>query len=243
MAGRTGIYFTADVHLGLDAGNPADREERFVGFLKSIPRDTAEALYLLGDIWDFWYEYRDVVPKDGARALAQLIDLVDAGVKVYFFPGNHDIWTFSFFEELGIRKLEQPYYVELAGRKFCLGHGDGLSGATAGYRLMRKVFDNRILQALFSTLHPWIAYRIGKGWSRKNRRRHGGYEFIPSEEPLFRWASAHKDVDFFIFGHFHRSVDETLPNGGRFVILPSWIDDSPYLFFDGRTLTRSSFQR
>lgn len=243
MAERTGIYFTSDVHLGLDAGDPADREERFLDFLKSIPEDTTEAVYLLGDIWDFWYEYRDVVPKEGARVVAQLIKLMDGGVKVYFFPGNHDIWTFRFFEELGMIKLEQPYFTEMAGKRFCLGHGDGISGAKAGYRFMRAVFDNRVLQALFSTLHPWIAYRLGKGCSKRNRGRHGEYEFLPREEPLFAWAAERRDVDYFIFGHFHRYVNETLPDGGRFVILPSWIEDSPYLFFDGRTLTRSSFQR
>ena len=100
MAERTKVYFTSDVHLGLGTADPAEREERFVRWLKSIQAD-AKALYLLGDIWDFWYEYRDVVPKEGARVLAQLINLMDNGVEVWFMPGNHDIWCYSFFESLG----------------------------------------------------------------------------------------------------------------------------------------------
>ena len=109
MADRTLVYFVSDVHLGLDVNDPADREARFVSFLKSIPKDRAKSLYLLGDIWDFWYEYHDVVPKGYVRVFAALMDLMDAGVEVCFFQGNHDIWCFHYFEEMGIRILRQPY--------------------------------------------------------------------------------------------------------------------------------------
>lgn len=236
MAERTGTYFVSDVHLGSLNGDPAEREERFVRFLKNIPRDSSKALYLLGDIWDFWYEYRDVVPKEGARVVAQLIDLMDNGVEVYFIPGNHDIWTYSFFEELGMKKVTQPYFTNISGKEFCIGHGDGLGGARAGYRFISAIFHCKALQWLFSTLHPWIAYRMGTGWSNSNRKSHGEYEYNPEKEPLTRWArsvSAGRKVDFFVFGHYHTKVDETLPEGARFIILDSWYSSSPYLFFDG----------
>lgn len=111
---RSLSYFVADVHLGLDVADPIGREQRFVAFLRSLPPQT-EALYLLGDIWDFWYEYRDVVPKGYVRVFGALADLMDRGVKVYFFQGNHDVWTYSYFEELGMTRLQQPCLVTIGG--------------------------------------------------------------------------------------------------------------------------------
>ena len=129
MAERKLVYFVSDVHLGLRTVDPAEREARFIAFLKGLPAQEMRALYLLGDIWDFWYEYRDVIPREGARVVAALIGLMDAGVEVWFCPGNHDIWTYSYFEQLGMHRFEQPYYVTLDGKDFCLGHGDLLGGA------------------------------------------------------------------------------------------------------------------
>lgn len=226
MAERCEVYFASDVHLGLRIGDPAEREERFVGFLRSIPRERAKALYLLGDIWDFWFEYRDVVPRCGARAIAALVDLMDSGVEVWFCHGNHDMWTFSYFEELGMRKFVQPYYVELEGKTFCLGHGDVLGGAKWNYRFMMWLFSSRFLRFLFSMLHPRIAFGLGLGWSKSNRESRKPYRFRGEEEPLYRFAleaSRSRHVDYFVFGHFHDSVDMALPGGARFVILKDWI--------------------
>jgi len=233
---RTLSYFASDVHLGLDVCDPAGRERRFVGFLRSIPAEKTENLFLLGDIFDFWYEYRDVVPKGYTRVFAALQDLIDGGVKVFFFEGNHDIWSYHYFEELGMVKLTQPALVQIAGRAFCLGHGDGLGPAPRGYLLMRSVFHSRILQALFSTLHPWLAFRLGKNWSRHNRLARGEeYRFRGLGEPLYEFAldyCAGRRVDYFIFGHYHVSVDEVLPSGARLMILKDWIRTSPYFLFD-----------
>lgn len=242
---RNRTYFVSDVHLGLQAGDPADREGRFVNFLKSISGD-ARALYLLGDIWDFWYEYMDVVPKGYVRVFSALQDLMDKGVEVYFFQGNHDVWTYSYFEELGMKRLVQPALVEIGGRRFCLGHGDGLGPVPAGYRFLRGVFHCRPLQVLFSTLHPWIAFRLGNGWSRRNRlARHQEYMFRGVEEPLYRFAekfAEENDVDFFIFGHYHADVHMTLPSGAEFHILKDWMEDSPYRYFDGISTVGGHFQ-
>jgi UDP-2,3-diacylglucosamine hydrolase len=229
-------FFVSDVHLGLQVGDPAGRERRFADFLRGLPEDT-DALYLLGDIWDFWYEYRDVVPKGYIRVFSALQSLMDRGVKVYFFQGNHDVWTYNYFEELGMKKLVQPYVVEMGGKKFCLGHGDGLGPVPAGYRFLRGLFHNRVAQFLFSMLHPWIAFRFGNGWSRNNRLAHDQeYEFRGKDEPLYKFAeefSARNDVDYFIFGHYHSSVDMTLPSGARLLVLKDWMRSSPYLCFDG----------
>jgi len=226
MAERTEVYFVADVHLGLAIADPEEREKRFISFLKGLPRDRTRALYLLGDIWDFWYEYRDVVPREGVRVVAQFIELLDAGVEIYFFEGNHDIWSYSFFESLGMKKLRQPALVDIDGKKYCLGHGDALGGAKWSYRLMLNVFHCRFLQVLFSTLHPWIAYRIGLGWSNSNRRTHKPYRFRNADEPLYRFAeeySRKNHADCFVFGHFHDAVDLVLPTGSRFVIVKDWM--------------------
>ena len=236
MNGKRLTYFVSDVHLGLQVSDPEGRERRFADFLNSLPEET-EALYLLGDIWDFWYEYRDVVPKGYVRVLSALQSLMDRGVKVYFFQGNHDVWTYSYFEELGMIRLLQPCLVEISGKRFCLGHGDGLGPVPFGYRFLRGVFHSRVLQFLFSMLHPWLAFGLGNGWSRKNRlARRETYVFKGCDEPLYKFAptySSENKVDYLIFGHYHVSVDEPLVTGARLMVVKDWIDGSPYLCFDG----------
>lgn len=235
MTERRLTYFVSDVHLGLQVSDPAGREARFVEFLRNLPRET-DALYLLGDVWDFWYEYRDVVPKGYIRVFAALQDLMDRGVKVFFFQGNHDVWTYSYFEELGMRRLEQPCVMEIGGRRFCLGHGDGLGPVPSGYRFLRGVFHNRVLQFLFSMLHPWIAFRLGNGWSRGNRlARHEEYVFRGADEPLYKFAEdfgLENSIDFFVFGHYHARADLTLPCGARLLLLKDWMDSSSYICYD-----------
>ena len=241
---RNLTYFASDVHLGLQVADPAGREARFVSFLRSIPAAETEALYLLGDIWDFWYEYRDVVPKGYVRVFGALTDLMDAGVKVYFFPGNHDIWAYGYFEELGMKILEQPYVTEIGGKTFCLGHGDGLGPVDRGYRILRGIFHNRFLQTCFSALHPWFAFRLGNGWSRRSRLgKRDRYVFKGEDEPLYKFCASFNDgrttkglppVDIFLFGHYHCPVD--LPVGpSRLLLLEDWISRSDWLVFNAAT--------
>lgn len=234
---RTKIYFVADIHLGLDACDPAAREERFVQWLRSLRNPETKSVWLLGDIWDFWYEYRDVIPREGVRVLSELIQMVSEGIEVVFMPGNHDIWCYSLFEKLGIRKVEQTQVLEVDGKTFLLGHGDGLGGAKWGYRLMLKIFHSRTCQVLFNQLHPWLAYRFGTDWSNSNRRKHGGYKFKGEAEPLYKFC-LDKKADYFIFGHFHDAVDMTLPSGGRLIVLKDWIGDTAphYAVWDGKSL-------
>ena len=240
MNPRKLTYFVSDVHLGLQVADPAAREARFVDFLRGIPAEETESLYLLGDIWDFWYEYRDVVPKGYVRVFAALQDLMDKGVKVYFFQGNHDVWTYSYFEELGMIPLQQPYVVEIAGRRFCVGHGDGLGPVPFGYRLLRSIFHSRILQFLFSMLHPWIAFRFGNNWSKSNRLSHNKeYKFAGKDEPLYKFAEAYaldNQIDYFVFGHYHDNVCIDMPSGAQLMILKDWMHSSPYICFDGESL-------
>ena len=167
------------------------------------------------------------------------MDLMDAGVKVYFFQGNHDIWCYHYFESMGIEILQQPFPLEIGGKVFCLGHGDGLGPGHFWYKVMRWAFRNKVCQWLFSTfLHPTVAFRIGTGWSKKSRvARNEEYVFRGEDEPLYKFAvdfSKEVHVDYFIFGHFHTSVDMTLPGGGRLLVLKDWMQpqSSNWIVFD-----------
>ena len=235
---RKKVYFVADVHLGLDANDPKAREERFVQWLRSVRTPETKAVWLLGDIWDFWYEYRDLIPREAARVTAQIINLVDDSIEVYYIPGNHDIWLYSFWQNMGVKVLPQPQDLELDGQHFTVGHGDGLGGAKFGYRLMLKIFHSRVCQVLFNQLHPWLAYRFGTDWSNNNRRKHGGYHFQGEKEPLYKFCVA-KENAVFIFGHFHDAVDMPLPTGSRLIVLKDWIGDTAPHFacWDGKTLS------
>ena len=162
--------FLSDVHLGLRAFNPVKREAEFADFLNNLPQET-ESLYLLGDIFDFWYEYKYVIPKGFTRTLGALANLSDRGVKIYFFKGNHDLWTYGYLEkEVGFKILEDPTVVDIAGVKFCLAHGDEL-GDDRGQKILKGIFRNRFLQACFSSLHPRWAFAVALRWSRHNRDR------------------------------------------------------------------------
>ena len=225
MAERNLIYFVADVHLGRRQETKAEVEARFVAFLKSLPVASVSRLYLLGDIWDFWYEYHDVVPREGLRVVAELIHLMDEGVEVWFCPGNHDIWTFSLFKDLGMHYFEQPLFVRLGDKDFCLGHGDLLGGATRGYAFLLGVFRNRFLQRLFSTIHPTLAFRWARNWSKSSRDKHPNHKFRGPDEFLYQFAAKAEQehhVDYFVFGHYHDSVDLTLPGGAKLIVLKDW---------------------
>ena len=240
-------YFVSDVHLGLQVGDPLSREAAFVDFLRSIEPEKTSALYLLGDIWDFWYEYRDVVPKGYVKVFGALTDLMEAGVSVFFFTGNHDIWAYHYFEELGMKRLQQPYVTELGGLRFCLGHGDGLGPGKHGYKLMQWAFHNRFLQVCFSAVHPWFAFRLGQGWSRRSRLgKNISYAFRGAEEPLYRFcASFPQAVDCFVFGHYHARVDmpvaRTDGSSARLLVLGDWITAPNWLVFDSADGSLTAF--
>lgn len=234
---RTLSYFVSDVHLGLQVEDPAGRERRFVDFLNSIPKDRTEALYLLGDIWDFWYEWKYTVPKGYIRVFAALMDLMEAGVTVYFFYGNHDMWAFRYFEELGMVKLTQPWFTEIGGKVFCLGHGDGLGRTALSYKIMSGAFHSPFVQFCFgSFLHPTVAMGFGRAWSRNNRlAKRKPYVWSGIREPLAQYAEGvlkDRKVDFFIFGHWHVPVRQPLSEGAELYVLDSWIFRDNCIIYD-----------
>lgn len=249
MSNKELYYFVSDVHLGLDYLNPQERERKFARFLETLPPQTKE-LFLLGDIFDFWYEYKMVIPRGFTRTLGALASLVDRGVKVHFFNGNHDIWTYGYFrDELGLIMEEQPAVFELSGKRFCMGHGDGLDPKDRGYKLMNWGFKNRFLQVLFSAIHPRWAFGMGHAWSKHNRLTKGeSYKFRGEVEPLVKFSndfqsrrSNGEKIDYFIFGHYHYKVSHPLSCGGELFILGEWINHCDYLLFDGQGVTSHIF--
>lgn len=229
-------YFISDVHLGLDVKNPLKREKKLVRVLEGVPPET-EAVFLMGDIFDFWYEYKYVVPKGFTRTLGALARLSDRGVKLYFFRGNHDLWVFGYFEkELGMTIMEQPAFIELGGKRFCLAHGDGLAGDDKKYEFLKSVFYNKFLQWAFSNIHPRWAFGFAHKWSRHNRLRCDNLNTFRGEnDPLYKYATKTEQitpVDFFIFGHVHTPGNTLTPKGAGFYILGEWIHGCEYLVFD-----------
>ncbi len=233
-------YFISDVHLGLKAFNPVARERNFARFLNELPSDTAE-IYLLGDIFDFWYEYKYVIPNGFARTLGALAGLNDRGVKIYFINGNHDVWTFSYLQkEIGFIILEEMTVKDISGTRFCLAHGDELTGET-GQRILKKAFRSRFLQILFSSVHPRWAFALASKWSKHNRLNSGmDFRFRGAEDPLYEVASNFEKgekVDYFIFGHMHTAGNNLTPEGAGFYILGEWIYGCDYLVFNSEDKT------
>ena len=250
MADKELYYFVSDIHLGLDYKDPKERERRFALFLQNLPPQTKK-LFLLGDIFDFWYEYKNVIPNRYTRVLGALASLVDRGVEVHFFNGNHDIWTYRFFEqELGlVMERNQPAVVELCGKRFCMGHGDGLDPKDTGYKLLKWLFTNRVAQVMFSALHPRWAFGFGYSWSRHNRLSKGEqFQFRGAGEPLVKFAEQFQSlrgesqkIDYFVFGHYHYNAQYQLPCGGELFMMGEWIHHYDYLVFDGETVVRKHF--
>jgi len=245
------IYFASDFHLGVpNAAKSLERERRIVRWLEYIRAD-AEAIYLVGDVFDFWFEYATVVPKGYVRLLGKLAELRDAGIPIYFFTGNHDMWMFRYFEdELDIPTYREPIQIELKGKQFFIGHGDGLGPGDHGYKFIKKVFSNRLCQWLFARLHPNFAIRLANFWSGKSRSQNEKEpeKFISKEkEWLYQYANRKLETqhyDFFIFGHRHLPLDLILENGtSRYINLGEWMNFNTYAVFDGDTLELKTFEK
>ena len=234
-------YFISDVHLGAPALlNNSNRELLFVEWLDMIRRDASE-VFLMGDIFDFWFEYRKVIPKGFTRVLGKIAEISDQGIPVHFFTGNHDIWVFDYLpSEMGVIVHKEPYSVTISGRQFYLAHGDGLDRNDKGYRLLKKIFTNRILQWGFSWIHPDIAIGIANFWSKNSRlaKNIGGPEFKGENEGLYKYAQSvlqNEKVDYFVFGHRHRLADMKIGENSRFILLGEWIKTFSYGVFDGNS--------
>ena len=236
------VYFLSDAHLGsLAIEHGRMQERRLVRFLDTI-KGKAAAVYLIGDMFDFWYEYKYVVPKGYTRFLGKVSELTDAGVEVHFFTGNHDIWAYDYLEsECGMILHKQPLTTEIYGKTFFIAHGDGLGGRDPKFAFIRTLFHSRICQTLFSAIHPRWGMAFGLSWAKHSRlKRVDGSEppyMGEDREPLVRYAKeylkTHNDINYFIFGHRHIELDLMLSRACRLLILGDWIRLFTYAVFDG----------
>lgn len=242
------IYFISDAHLGSRlVANPREHETRLVNWLDKVSTD-AESIYMLGDMFDFWFEYKTVVPKGYVRFLGKMAELTDKGIEIHYFTGNHDIWTFGYLEnEIGLIVHRQPETIELKGKKFYLAHGDGLYTEEKGFKLIRKIFHSPTCQKLFQLIPPRIGQNFGYAWSKSNREKilHIENQFLGEEnEHLVIYAKKHTenhDVNFMIFGHRHIELDLVLKNKSRVIILGDFIGIFSYGIFDGKNFYLENF--
>lgn len=234
------IYFASDFHLGIDAKlTSQEREKKIVRWLDFIQHDAHE-IYLVGDVFDFWFEYRSVVPKGYVRLFGKLAELRDKGISIFFFIGNHDMWMFRYFEtEFDIPIIREPIVKEWNGKKFFIGHGDGLGPGDYGYKFIKKVFANKICQFLFEWIHPNLGVGLANFWSQKSRAvSPADLKFLGEENEWLLQFCFEKnktlDVDYFIFGHRHLPIDYTLKNGtSRYINIGEWMHACSYAVFDG----------
>lgn len=243
------IYFLSDFHLGApDYKQSLAREKKLVQFLDTISKD-AGAIFIVGDLFDFWYEYRSVVPKGYVRLLGKLATLTDNGIPIYFFVGNHDMWMNGYFEkELNIPVYFREMPFEFNGKKFLIGHGDGLGPGDHGYKFIKKIFRNRFCQWLFGIIHPTLGIGLANYMSRKSRAATGQTDehFLGEEN---EWLIVYcKEVlqqqhyDYFVFGHRHLPIDFSLPGGSRYINLGDWLRYDSYAVFDGNQLELKYYQ-
>lgn len=241
-------YFVADTHLGVpNYDESLKREKALVRFLLEAEKD-AKAIYLLGDIFDFWHEYKNVVPKYYVRLLGTLASIVDRGTEVHFFTGNHDQWIGDYFEkEIGMIVHKEEIIKEIGGKMFLLAHGDGIDKKDRVYRIMKAFFNSKITRVLFAAIHPRWAIAFGNRWSSSSRKSHSEYDFIDKgeKEPHFQYCTDKiktTDIDYFIFGHRHLNKEYWVEKNRKLIILSDWVYGSGYALWDGKNLELKKFE-
>lgn len=244
------VYFISDAHLGSWA-LPQRRmqERRLVRFLDEI-KDHADAVYMLGDMFDFWYEFKYVVPKGYTRFLGKISELTDRGVEVHYFVGNHDVWCYGYLErECGVTLHREPMTTEIMGQVFYLAHGDGMGDPSRSFRLLRSIFRNRTCQFLYSLLPTRLSMWLGLKWARHSMKKHrlNGVEPYYGDDNEYmvvysrEYLRLHPEINAFIYGHRHIELDLAIGDSCRVMIIGDWIDKFTYAVYDGVTLSMHNY--
>ena len=249
LIGGKKIYFASDFHLGVPSRvKSLEREERICSWLDEIKKD-AQVVFLVGDIFDFWFEYRHVIPKGFLRVQSKILSLIDSGVEFVFFTGNHDMWMFDYFtQELGVKIERNPVIYQIGNKRFLVGHGDGLGKGDYSYKFLKSFFNSKICQFLFSWLHPDIGMGLANYWSSKSRLANSkkDEDFSLDKEILYHYSkSIYKETkcDCYIYGHRHLPLDINLETekNSRYINLGEWVNYSPYAVFNGETIALTKF--
>jgi UDP-2,3-diacylglucosamine hydrolase len=244
ISNNKNIYFASDQHLGAPTAEKSfPREQQFVRWLDEIKND-AEAIFLLGDLFDFWFEYKKVIPKGFVRTLGKLAEIKDSGIPIFFFVGNHDLWMHDYFEkELGIPVFHSPKEFRIDGKLFLIGHGDGLGPHDKGYKRMKKVFTFPLFKWMFRWLHPDLGVQLGQYMSVKNKMISGDEDFKflgEDKEWLVQYCKRKletKHYDYFVFGHRHLPLNISLQKNSTYINLGDWINFFTYGVFNKNGLT------
>lgn len=244
-------YFVSDCHFGVPTQEKSlERERLFIQWLDDVKTD-AEEIYIMGDLFEFWFEYKTVVQKGYVRLFGKFAELTDAGISIYFFRGNHDVWAFNYLsEELNIKIFPDTLIKEIEGKKFFLGHGDGLGVGDYGYKFLKKVFRNRLNQWFFRWLHPDIGTGMGLFWSNKSRvaNENQGWEEVNEiglqrlKDYCLEELKVQPDIDYFVFGHIHKPAIIDLNGRAAYYSIGDWINHFSYLEFDGDQLQQKVFK-
>ncbi len=243
------LYFASDFHLGVPTFEMSlAREKKIVRWLDSIKHD-AEEIFLVGDIFDFWWEYKYTIPKGQTRLLGKIAELTDSGIQVHFFTGNHDLWMKDYFvQELGVSVHHHPFTKTYNQKIFYIGHGDGLGPGDNWYKFLRKCFTNPFLIWAFARLHPNLGFWIARRSSKRSRINTGNSDkqFLGEEnEWLLSYCKEQlktKHIDYFVFGHRHLPLDLKAGENARYINLGEWINDCTYAEFDGKNLMLKKFE-
>ena len=241
------LYFASDFHLGVPSKEDSlVREKKIVDWLDQIQPETA-ALFLLGDIFDFWFEYKHVIPKGFTRFLGRLANFTDQGIPVIFFTGNHDMWMFDFFpSELSIPVYRKPQSIEVDGKRFLIGHGDGLGPGDRSYKLLKRIFANHFCQWAFGWLHPNLGMPLAHSWSRNSRINNQHHKSIPADKDKLllycKKKESQKHRDYYIFGHSHEPVEFDISQSSRYINIGEWVNYFTYAVFDGSDLLLKTYK-
>ena len=243
------IYFASDFHLGVpDYASSLQREKDIVQWLNSI-KDDAHSIYLLGDIFDFWFEYKYTIPKGYVRLLGKLAELRDAGIPIYFFTGNHDMWMFDYFpKELDIPVYRKPTLLQVGDQKLLIGHGDGLGPGDRTYKILKRFFNSSVCQWLFARIHPNLGISIASTWSRKSRINNNKRdEKFETEEREFLWVYCNEmqkstHHDYYIFGHRHLPLNLKVGKHSTYINLGEWVHFKTFAVYDGMTVELREFK-
>ena len=249
---RDKIYFASDFHFGIpDRDSSLKREAIFIRWLDEVKKDASE-IYLMGDLFDFWFEYKTVIPRGYIRLLGKLSEITDSGIPVHLFRGNHDMWAFDYLEkETGIKLHRDPETVKFGEKVFYLAHGDGLGPGDHGYKFIKKTFQSPLNQWLFRWIHPDWGIRMGLYWSRKSRYANlatenfaqNDIDTVNSRLSVYSRDILRKDpsIDFFIYGHWHVPLDIPIGEHTRQICLGDWITNFTYAVFNGNDLKLCRF--
>ncbi len=242
-------FFASDFHLGTDAATTSSAREKLIVRWMDASAPDMKALYLVGDVWDYWFEYGRVIPKGYSRLLGCLARIRDAGIPIHYFTGNHDMWMFRYLtDEFDIPIHRSPVTHEIDGKRFFIGHGDGLGPGDYGYKFIKKVFAHPLSQWLYARVHPNTGLRIMKYWSGTSRQHTREEIFlVPEKEWLIQFALEYLQdhtIDYFIFGHRHLPIDYDLGvQGARYINLGDWLTYNSYAVFDGQDLTLAYYKQ